>query len=291
MFYSLRALISRASISRALVSRALISRFLIWFGLVAFAAFIGSAGTASAQDRRQNAPGEFDFYVLSLSWSPSFCEEASERGSGGRSQVQCGGRPFSFVVHGLWPQYEHGFPNYCQRPSPRLDRNIMSSMLDLMPAPGLISNEWDKPGTCSGLSARAYFETIRKARSAVKIPEEYLELSAPKTVAPAKIEDAFIKVNPGLSSSAIAVTCDKTRLGEVRICMSKDLQFRTCEEIDRRACRRDQVGMAPMRRGRFLNRHSSRPCAACVNLSAVPGIHVFLRLIRQRRGWPGQARP
>ena len=116
--------------------RTLISRFLISLGLCAFVALTGLGATASAQDRRQNAPGEFDFYVLSLSWSPSFCEEASERGSGGRSQVQCGGRPFSFVVHGLWPQYEHGFPNYCQRPSPRLDRNIMSSMLDLMRRPG-----------------------------------------------------------------------------------------------------------------------------------------------------------
>jgi ribonuclease T2 len=226
------------------------SRFLISFGLLASVTLIGIAGTASAQDHRQNAPGEFDFYVLSLSWSPSYCEEASERGRNGRSQqIQCGGRPFSFVVHGLWPQYERGFPDYCQRPSPRLDRNIVSSMLDLMPAPGLIFNEWDKHGTCSGLSARAYFETIRKARSAVKIPEEYLELSAPKTVAPAEIEDAFIKVNPGLSSSAIAVTCEKTRLSEVRICMSKELQFRACEEIDRRACRREQVVMPPIRGG------------------------------------------
>src|SRR6202051_4867173 len=230
-------------------SGTLISRFLISLGLLALAALIGLSWTASAQDRRQNAPGEFDFYVLSLSWSPSFCEEASERGSGGRSQIQCGGRPYSFVVHGLWPQYERGFPDYCQRPSPRLDRNIVSSMLDLMPAPGLIFNEWDKHGTCSGMGARAYFETIRKARSAVKIPEEYLELAAPKTVAPAEIEDAFIKVNPGLSSSAIAVTCDKTRLAEVRICLSKDLQFRACEDIDRRSCRRDQVTMPPMRGG------------------------------------------
>ena len=128
-----------------------------------------------AQDRRQNAPGEFDFYVLSLSWSPSFCEAAAERGNSGRSQVQCE-RPYSFVVHGLWPQYERGFPEYCQRPSPRLDRNIMTSMLDLMPAPGLIFNEWDKHGTCSGLGARAYFESIRKARAAVKIPEEFLRI-------------------------------------------------------------------------------------------------------------------
>jgi ribonuclease T2 len=229
-------------------SRIWISRFLISFSLIAAAA-LGTTGTAAAQDRRQNAPGEFDFYVLSLSWSPSFCEAASERGSSGRSQVQCGGRPFSFVVHGLWPQYERGFPDYCQRPSPRLDRNIMTSMLDLMPAPGLIFAEWDKHGTCSGLSAKSYFETIRKARSAVKIPPEYLELSETKTVAPAEIEDAFIKVNPGLSNSAIAVTCDRTRLSEVRICMSKDLQFRTCEETDRRACRRDQVVMPPLRGG------------------------------------------
>ncbi len=227
------------------------------FRLVAISRFLISvaslvtvfAGTASAQDRRQNAPGEFDFYVLSLSWSPSFCEEASERGNSSRSQVQCGGRPFSFVVHGLWPQYERGFPEYCQRPSPRIDRNIMTSMLDLMPAPGLIFNEWDKHGTCSGLGGRAYFETIRKARAAVKIPEEFLQISEPKTIAPDDLEAAFIKVNPGLSSSAISVTCGGKRLSEVRICLSRDLQFRSCEEIDRRACRRDEVVMPPIRGG------------------------------------------
>ena len=126
-----------------------ILRFLISLGLVVLATLtaLAMAGTASAQDRRQDAPGQFDFYVLSLSWSPSFCEQASERGNEGRSQAQCGGRPFSFVVHGLWPQYEHGYPEYCDRDS-WLDRDIMRSMLDLMPAPGLIFNEWKKHGTC-----------------------------------------------------------------------------------------------------------------------------------------------
>jgi ribonuclease T2 len=208
------------------------------------------SGSATAQDHRQNAPGAFDFYVLSLSWSPSFCEAAHERGRTGKNtRMQCGGRPYSFVVHGLWPQYERGFPNYCQRPAPRLDRRVMSSMLDLMPAPGLIYNEWDKHGTCSGLGARAYFETIRKARAAVKIPAEYLDLGAAKAVAPAAIEEAFIKANPGLSNAAIAVTCDSRRLSEVRICLNKDLQFRACAEIDRRACRRKDVVMPPVRGG------------------------------------------
>src|SRR5437764_4735814 len=226
-----------------------ISRLLIAAGLLVSAA-LAMTTSAPAQDRRQNTPGQFDFYVLSLSWSPSFCEGREDNGGGGRSQqIQCGGRPFSFVVHGLWPQYERGFPEYCQRPSPRLARNIMTSMLDLMPAPGLIFNEWDKHGTCSGLGERGYFETIRKARAAVKIPEEFLQLSEPKTIAPGDLEEAFIKVNPGLSSSAISVTCDKSRLSEVRVCLSKDLQFRSCEEIDRRACRRDEVLMPPIRGG------------------------------------------
>src|ERR1700730_5235341 len=166
--------------------------FSVWQVLMALGllglASVAAAGGARAQDSRQNAPGEFDFYVLSLSWSPSFCEEAAERGNPNRSQAQCGGRPFSFVVHGLWPQYERGYPEYCVRPSPRLERNIMTSMLDLIPAPGGIYNETDKHRTCSWISATAYFETIRKARAAVKIPEDFLQLSDAKTVAPSEIE-------------------------------------------------------------------------------------------------------
>ena len=108
----------------------------------AFAIFLLATafGSGQAQERRQHQPGQFDFYVLALSWSPSFCKESEDRGR--EASEQCRGRPYSFVVHGLWPQYERGFPEYCQRPSPRLDRNIMTSMLDLMPAPGLTEDNW-----------------------------------------------------------------------------------------------------------------------------------------------------
>ena len=226
-----------------------ILRLLISFGLILLAG-LAATGDASAQDSRQNAAGEFDFYVLSLSWSPSFCEEAAERGNGGRSQAQCGGRPFSFVVHGLWPQYEKGFPEYCQVPAPRLDRNIIASMLEVMPAPRLIFREWDRHGTCSGLSARAYFETVRKARAVVKIPAEYIDLKAPLTVTPAEVEQAFVNANPGLSASSIAVGCDRERLREIRICMSKELAFRGCEAAERRTCRREKIVMPPLRGGK-----------------------------------------
>ncbi len=148
-----------------------------------------AVSSASAQDRRQNQPGQFDFYVLALSWSPSFCEAAGERGT--PPQQQCGSRPYSFVVHGLWPQYEKGFPEFCQVPAPRLDRRIVSSMLDLMPSPRLIFNGWDKHGTCSGLSARAYFENVRKVRALVKIPDAYIDLKEPLTVTADEVEEVI----------------------------------------------------------------------------------------------------
>jgi ribonuclease T2 len=122
-------------------------------------------------------------------------------------------------------------------------------MLDLMPAPHLIFNEWDKHGTCSGLSPRAYFETVRKARAVVKIPPEYVDLQEPLDVAPVAVQDAFIKANPALSQNGMAIGCDKKRLTEVRICLSKDLQFRDCPEVARRNCKRDQVVMPPLRGG------------------------------------------
>jgi ribonuclease T2 len=220
--------------------------------IAAFAALILalSVGYGTAQDRRQNEPGQFDFYVLSLSWSPSFCDAATERSAERAARdPQCGERAFSFVVHGLWPQYESGFPEFCQNPAPRLDRNIVSSMLDMMPSPRLIFREWDRHGTCSGQPAHGYFETVRKARAMVKIPPDYLDLAEPKTVSPNDVEDAFVAANPGLTRAAIAIGCDSKRLNEVRICLSKDLKFRDCAEVDRRACRRDQVTMPRVRAG------------------------------------------
>jgi ribonuclease T2 len=215
----------------------------------AFVALLLTPLAATAQDQRQDTPGQFDFYVLSLSWSPSFCAAAAERRRGREANAQCGVRPYSFVVHGLWPQYDKGFPEYCQLPAPRLEHGIVASVLDLMPARHLIFNEWNRHGTCSGQTPRAYFETVRKARAAVKIPSDYTDLKATLGVTPRDVEDAFIKANPGLLRGAIAIGCARRRLTEVRLCMSKDLQFRDCPEVAKRSCRRGQLIMPPTRGG------------------------------------------
>jgi ribonuclease T2 len=230
-------------IGRAVRTAAVTLSFVFLFAVVAF------AQSGSGQDRRQNEPGNFDFYVLALSWSPSFCEAAQERAPNRAPDQQCGGRPFSFVVHGLWPQYERGFPAFCQVPAPRLYRGIVDRMLDLMPSPRLVFHEWDRHGTCSGLSANAYFENVRKARAVVKIPAEFLELDKPIMVTPNEVTEAFLRTNPGLSRASMAIDCDHKRLSEIHICMAKDFSFRDCAEVTRRACRRDKIAMPAMRGG------------------------------------------
>src|SRR6516165_6162279 len=207
------------------------------------ALFVMTLTSLNAQDRRENVPGQFDYYVLSLSWSPSFCETAT----GSARRTQCGPRPFSFVVHGLWPQYEQGFPESCEVPAPRLNRNIMRSMLDLMPAPGLIFHEWDQHGTCSGLPPREYFDLIRRAREKVRIPEQYSNPTIALNVSPQQVADAFIGINEGLSATGISIDCSRRRLREVRICMTRDLQFRDCSPSAQRTCRSDQLVMPPVR--------------------------------------------
>jgi ribonuclease T2 len=232
------------------------------------AVFALSLSTATAQDRSatsgsavvaasaaaaagQNEPGKFEFYLLALSWSPSFCEASRERASSNRrSDPQCEARPYSFVVHGLWPQHERGFPSNCKVPAPRLPRAIVDSMLELMPSPRLVFHEWDRHGTCTGLSSADYFDTVRKARAAIKIPAEYQSIAEPVTVTPAQVADAFVRVNPGLPRDALTIACDGKRLTGVRVCMSKDLAFRDCAEIAKRSCQAGSVVMLPVRGAR-----------------------------------------
>jgi len=151
------------------------------------------------------------------------------------------------VVHGLWPQFEKGFPESCQVPPPRLDRRIVSDMLDLMPAPKLVYHEWDTHGTCSGLDQHDYFDLVRKARAAVKIPPQYDHPQQALNVAPSEVVNAFVQFNGGLAPDDILVACDRTRLREVRICLTRELGFRSCGAGQRYGCRADSVLMPAVR--------------------------------------------
>jgi ribonuclease T2 len=202
-----------------------------------------------AQDRGNSRPGDFDFYVLSLSWSPSYCVSEGPRAN----KQQCGtSRPFGFVVHGLWPQNERDYPANCQFDNARsrgsfVTRQIVSSVSDIMPSTGLVAHQWRKHGSCSGLSQNDYFATVRQAYQHVNIPPSLRNLTSGRRVDPLLIEKAFVAANPDMKPDGISVSCKSNYLQEVRICMTKDLKFRACEQVNANACRSRSVMMPAAR--------------------------------------------
>ncbi|MDR6757406.1 ribonuclease T2 [Mycoplana sp. BE70] len=186
----------------------------------------------------------FDFYVLSLSWSPTWCMDNDAAGRG----EQCrSGRNAGFIVHGLWPQFERGFPEYCRSREPdRVPAGLGRQYLDIIPSLGLIGHQWRKHGSCSGLSQRDYLAATRAAFARIAIPDS-LEEGSGERLATDAIEAALVATNPGLSERGIAVTCDGGRLDEIRICMTPGLDFRDCPEVDRTACKAKTITQPPVR--------------------------------------------
>jgi ribonuclease T2 len=201
---------------------------------------------AFAEERRDVA-GRFDYYLLSLSWSPTYCADA-----GDRDPAQCGrDRRFAFVVHGLWPQNERGWPASCTSTQPLdVPGPLKRSMLDIMPSARLVEHEWDDHGVCSGLTPPAFFGLTRRVYERVVIPSAYRAPGRVLMVTGAEVETAFMNANRDLRRDMIAVQCDRTRLKEVRICATKTGAFRSCGADVRDRCGPDRVAMLPVRAAR-----------------------------------------
>lgn len=163
--------------------------------------------------------GEFDYYVLALSWSPNWCEvEGDAKGSD-----QCDPRhDHGWVMHGLWPQFHRGWPSYCRTTELAPSRRITADMADIMGTPGLAWHQWKKHGTCSGLSAADYFDLSRTAYESIQRPEIFRKLDKAVKLPAVLVEDAFLKDNPDLDRDSLTITCRDGHIQEARICLSRD---------------------------------------------------------------------
>ncbi len=189
------------------------------------------------------AAGDFDYYVMALSWTPSWCALDGDA----RQSPQCErDQGFGFTLHGLWPQYEQGWPAYCRTSARDPSRGQTDAMADIMGSGGLAWHEWKKHGRCSGLSAEAYFSAARAAYNAINRPEILRQLTNEISLPPRVIETAFLEVNENYTADGITVTCKAGLIQEVRICLSKDFQPRTCGMDVVRDCTGYAV-MAPIR--------------------------------------------
>ncbi len=205
------------------------------------------AGSARARHRNHassSAPGDFAYYLLSLSWSPAFCLSSP-------SAAECSGpRRFGFIVHGLWPQNERGWPQYCEVHRPVPDQ-VVQGIADLMPARALVYHEWSAHGICSGLEPAAFFAQVRRAYASIAIPHELSEPAQAMERSPAAIGADFLGANPRLPAQSVVVTCSgqgAPRLREVHICFTQDLAPRACSaDALRGACRAPLVIIPPLR--------------------------------------------
>lgn len=207
----------------------------------------GAAEVALARHHHEysdTAPGVFDYYLLSLSWSPAFCIQQPD-------SPECNGpRHFGFIVHGLWPQNQRGWPQNCGGDS-QVPESVAAGMSDLMPARKLVYHEWATHGTCSGLDPQAYFDLVRSARASINVPVSFQSPSSPIEQPPSAVVSAFMHANPRLPAGSVVVTCSRQgapRLREVHVCFDKNLRGRACSADSlREACRADSVILPPVR--------------------------------------------
>ncbi len=188
--------------------------------------------------------GAFDYYVLSLSWSPTWCTLEGDA----RDARQCDdGAGFGWVVHGLWPQYERGWPSYCRTDARAPSRAQTAAMADIMGSGGAAWYQWKKHGVCSGLDSQDYFRLVRLAWERVNRPEILRRLREPVRLPASVIEDAFLQDNPELTADMLTVTCKQNRIQEVRLCLNRDLEPRQCTGSVARDCTLESAVLDPVR--------------------------------------------
>lgn len=187
--------------------------------------------------------GEFDYYVLALSWSPTWCKlEGEARGS-----EQCDAdRDLGWILHGLWPQFHQGWPSYCVTGERNPSRGDTAAMADIMGTSGLAWHQWNKHGRCSGLSSDDYYALSREAYGQVMRPEVFRRLDAPVKLPASVVEQAFLEANPELEPDMITITCKSGRIQEARICLSKGLSPVPCGRDVVRDCTREDAIFAPI---------------------------------------------
>ena len=188
--------------------------------------------------------GAFDYYVLALSWTPSFCAlEGDARGS-----EQCADDTgFGWTLHGLWPQYEQGWPSYCPTGQRNPSRADTAAQAGLFGTSGLAWHQWNKHGRCTGLSADDYYALSRRAYEGVARPEVFRRLDRTYRLPARVVEEAFLKDNPQLQADGLTVTCRDGYVREVRICLTRGLEPRACGPDVVRDCTLQDARMDPIR--------------------------------------------
>ena len=189
-------------------------------------------------------PGQFDYYVLALSWSPNWCARKGDA----RASDQCDTRhDHGWILHGLWPQYHQGWPAYCKTAERPPSRSMTAAMADIAGSAGLAWHQWKKHGTCSGLSAADYYALSRDAYEMVNRPQVLRNLTQEIALPAQVIEDAFLRANTAWQPDMLTITCNSGYIEEARLCLSKVLTPVPCGADVIRDCKMQDALLTPVR--------------------------------------------
>lgn len=190
-------------------------------------------------------PDHQGYYVLALSWTPSWCALEGDA----RNDARCDtGAGKGWLVHGLWPQSEDGgWPEFCATQARGPSAADLTQMLPVMGSEGLARHQWNKHGTCSGLGAAQYFAQTRAAFAAFDLPDLQQEFTRGRA-SPAQVLAALQARNPALGADMAIVTCRSGDVQEVRVCLDDTLQPRACDaQLLSRACQRRDMSIPAIR--------------------------------------------
>ena len=203
--------------------------------LALLAAAAGYSKHHGSRQALQGTPGVFDYYLLTLSWSPEFCHSHADK-------PECRSGNHGFVVHGLWPQYTDGYPENC---STKPGLSNPAEMADIMPDAGLVNHEWGTHGTCSGLDAESYFKLLRRAFTSVKVPGRFTAPRENFSISPQEVKNEFVQTNSNLRADELTVRCGNNYLTAVSLCLTKDLKPMACQNL--RDCRANVIRVPAVR--------------------------------------------
>lgn len=216
-----------------------------FLGLVVFLFSFATGATAAPATLPEPSPSakiqNYDFLILSLSWSPTYCASNAKRAE----TVQCR-NPANrgFVVHGLWPQARDGARLRCQGERSEFSKALFERTLEVFPDLRLAQTQWQKHGQCFGFTPDAYLEMTAKAKSKVIIPENLRAIEAVLSLDPNIIRSGFVAANSGLLRDSLSISCRKSTLVEVLVCLKSDLSgFESCPQVAKRSCPAAMIGI------------------------------------------------
>ena len=197
------------------------------------AAEVAAQPAAQPAIAQPDASHPFDYYLLTLSWSPEFCHSHP-------TATECSLHP-AFVLHGLWPENSNGtYPENCSNAPGPADPSQYS---DIYPDQGLLQHEWKTHGTCSGLSPDDFFTTARAAVHSITVPPTLTQLTKQISLPPAQIITLFTAANPSITNSSLVVSCGNNFLTAVEVCLDKSLHPTACGKVN--SCRANTVRIPP----------------------------------------------